>query len=69
MQITGKMYCELLGHDGGEVCLTETSRFVRREWDSYVEDGITIGGHEVDVYSYEYLFRCARCGYERRQRR
>ncbi len=37
-QVTAKEYCELVGHDGGEVRLPGTSQFERKEWDALVID-------------------------------
>ncbi|MBI4450219.1 hypothetical protein HY634_04110 [Candidatus Uhrbacteria bacterium] len=62
-------YCEHFGHDGGETRVSGTARFERTIFVPLEEDGITIGGGDENVYSHEYLFRCARCGFEQRTRR
>lgn len=67
--LTVQEFCAQFGHDGGEVCVPDTAKFDRTEFDPLVEDGITIGGCDRKIYSYEYLFRCARCGFEQRTRR
>ncbi len=67
--LDARAFCERFGHDGGEVRVADTARYERTEFDPLVEDGCTIGGCDRKVYSHEYLFRCARCGFERRTRR
>jgi len=62
-------YCERFGHDGGQARVPDTARYERTEFVPLEEDGVTIGGSDEKIYSYEYLFRCARCGYEQRTRR
>jgi len=62
-------YCVLVGHDGGEMCLPDSARKERVQFVPLVEDGLTIGGRDEDIYSYEYLFSCARCGFEQQTRR
>lgn len=69
LTMTAKQFCKELGHDGGEICLPDTARYERTEFVPYVEDGCTIGGSDERIYSYKYLFRCARCGFEQRTRR
>lgn len=67
--LTAQEFCAQFGHDGGEICVPGTERFERTEFRPYVEDGLTIGGSDERISSYEYLFRCARCGFEQRTRR
>lgn len=69
LTLTAQEFCAQFGHDGGEVCVPATSKFERTEFRPYVEDGLTIGGSDERIYSHEYLFRCARCGFEQRTRR
>ena len=69
VMLEARAYCERFGRDGGEVCVPDSARYVRTEFDPLVEDGMTIGGCDVKIYSHEYHFRCAQCGYEQRTRR
>lgn len=69
--LSAKAYCVHFGHDGGEVTVTGTQRKegIVSEQPDLSTDGYLIGGGSYDVYSYEFLFRCARCGFEKRERR
>lgn len=69
LTLTAQEFCAQFGHDGGEVLVPDTARYERTEFVPLEEDGITIGGSDKRVYSHEYLFRCARCGFEQRTRR
>lgn len=67
--LSAQEFCAQFGHDGGEVCVPDTARYERTEFDPLIEDGCVIGGCDMKIYSNEYLFRCARCGFEQRTRR
>lgn len=68
-EISVTEYCALVGHNGGEMCVPDSAREEGTRFVPLVEDGLTIGGRDETVYSCEYLFRCARCGFESRTRR
>ena len=69
VHLGAREYCSHFGHDGGEMRVPHTERFLRRETVYREEDGCVLGmGSDENVYSHEYLFRCARCGHERRTR-
>lgn len=69
LQVGAVEYCFIFGHDGGTMCVPGSAREEGTQFVPLVEDGLTIGGRDEIVYSYEYLFRCARCGHESRTRR
>lgn len=67
--LTAQEFCAQFGHDSGEMRVSDTAKFERTEFVPLEEDACTIGGSDARVYSHEYLFRCARCGHERRTRK
>jgi len=64
-----RLFCRIFGHHGEEKIIPGTQICEDTRFDALIEDGICIGGNEKKVYSNEYEFKCARCGFTRRERR
>jgi ribosomal protein L37E len=63
LQLSPKEYCKIFGHDGGRVKVSGSQR----------EEGVCTPRGEDEgsvetVYSYEWLFKCARCGFTKTRR-
>lgn len=74
VNLTPQDYCSKFGHDGGTIRLAQSERFERSGTRKYFTGLSTNGGERFatvacHIYSSEYLFRCARCGGEKRERR
>lgn len=60
-------YCKAFGHNGGTVRIEGTSKN-----EGYHHCNHDAGEYclcDTYKYSHEYLFKCARCGYEKRYRK
>lgn len=70
VEVSAKEFCKKFGHDGGEKILEDTRVLLRRVTEQR-EKIHGRGNREVlvEYYSVEFLYRCFRCGHEKRERR
>jgi len=62
-KVTPRTFCNLFGHDEGRICIDGTAQIeATRMTDPY---GDSMGVEYYNIYSYEYKYKCSRCGNER----
>lgn len=66
VELSAEEYCKIFGHDGGEIIVPGTTEFLEKRWGEY--GGEIPWAYEYSVYTHEHLFKCARCGHEKKRR-